>query len=429
MLFRSGEEQRKYLWANEPTIAKRWEKYPKGYNTGGVSHLFRSKEDRTGFNKGTEKKDETNLIIWGKSVTDQWPNLNESQKDYIRKHYPQHVPKGHAQGGYIRPEDSGVLGLAGGGQLVKPGPGRPGYNGWESDFSSDWGGEAEPQGSPPGTDPGPGQQETTVTDYEYEAYNPPETVTPTRDDHAPPGEEGGPGYISPEDLKTLQFKEIIRREEEEKTEAWEKEQKWEKKNIFQRAVDYVKNNPLEALLNVASFGGYEEAKQLMNVIKFAKGAKKFSESEMGITLTSKVKEVGKKLAEEMKAHNAKVDLYNSLPDGHPEKISLSVELQIGKKPPTAVGDGDGEGDKGPIDITYENIEETNKQKEMIAASKRQYDMLYTKPKEDRSKQMAYWQSLMAPYMGGAMGMAAEGGRVPGGYNTGGLSNLFRLKNR
>ena len=42
--------------------------------------------------------------------------------------------------------------------------------------------------------------------------------------------------------------------------------------------------------------------------------------------------------------------------------------------------------------------------------------------EDRSKQMAYWNQLMAPYM------AAGGGRIPG-YNTGGLSNLFRLKNR
>jgi len=50
-------------------------------------------------------------------------------------------------------------------------------------------------------------------------------------------------------------------------------------------------------------------------------------------------------------------------------------------------------------------------------------------KVDRSKQMAYWRMMMQPYMGGAMGMAAEGGRVPGGYNTGGLSNLFRLKNR
>jgi hypothetical protein len=29
-------------------------------------------------------------------------------------------------------------------------------NGWESEFSTDWGGEAAPQGSPPGHDPGPG---------------------------------------------------------------------------------------------------------------------------------------------------------------------------------------------------------------------------------------------------------------------------------
>jgi hypothetical protein len=41
-------------------------------------------------------------------------------------------------------------------------------------------------------------------------------------------------------------------------------------------------------------------------------------------------------------------------------------------------------------------------------------------KELRDKQMAYWREMMKPYM------SAKGGRVPG-YNTGGLSNLFRLK--
>jgi hypothetical protein len=40
--------------------------------------------------------------------------------------------------------------------------------------------------------------------------------------------------------------------------------------------------------------------------------------------------------------------------------------------------------------------------------------------ELRDKQMAYWREMMEPYM------SAKGGRVPG-YNTGGLSNLFRLK--
>ena len=43
--------------------------------------------------------------------------------------------------------------------------------------------------------------------------------------------------------------------------------------------------------------------------------------------------------------------------------------------------------------------------------------------EDRSKQMASWRMMMQPYM------SAQGGRVPAGYNTGGLSNLFKLKNR
>ena len=129
------------------------------------------------------------------------------------------------------------------------------------------------------------------------------------------------------------------------------------------------------------------------------------------------------LKKEHAERKEKMALYKSLPDGHPEKIALSVELQIGKKP-EHLGDGDGDN----IDITYENIEETNDLKEKVRASKETMDLLYAPEKEDRSKQIAYWQSLMAPYMGGAMGMAAEGGRVPG-YNTGGLSSLFRLKNK
>ena len=63
----------------------------------------------------------------------------------------------------------------------------------------------------------------------------------------------------------------------------------------------------------------------------------------------------------------------------------------------------------------------------MEAARRAYEMLYgdkgsTQIPEDRSKQMAYWKSMMEPYM------SAKGGIVPQGYNTGGLSNLFRLKN-
>ena len=62
------------------------------------------------------------------------------------------------------------------------------------------------------------------------------------------------------------------------------------------------------------------------------------------------------------------------------------------------------------------MEDTNR-KERASAEARQIQ-----EKVDRSKQMAYWRMMMAPYM------SAQGGRVPSGYNTGGLSNLFRLKN-
>ena len=78
------------------------------------------------------------------------------------------------------------------------------------------------------------------------------------------------------------------------------------------------------------------------------------------------------------------------------------------------------GPDGPIavaSITYDDIEDKNK--------KERASLRWVKEQEkvDRSKQMAYWRMMMQPYM------SAQGGRVPAGYNTGGLSNLFRLKNR
>ena len=114
-------------------------------------------------------------------------------------------------------------------------------------------------------------------------------------------------------------------------------------------------------------------------------------------------------------YQKKKRVYDSLPDGHPEKIALSVELEIGKKP-EHLGDG---GDDVSIKYTSEEITDTNDAKAELASSR------WRRKQEevDRSKQMAYWRMMMAPYM------SAQGGRVPQGYNTGGLSNLFRLKNR
>jgi len=128
--------------------------------------------------------------------------------------------------------------------------------------------------------------------------------------------------------------------------------------------------------------------------------------------------------------DSKRDLYESFADtpNHPERIALQAELEIGKKTPTDVPDRDGVTQE--TSITIDNIEEVNdaktqllrKYEEMNEASRLAWER---QQQMNRDKQMAYYRMMMKPYFTGA----AQGGRIPGGYNTGGLSNLFKLKNR
>ena len=105
---------------------------------------------------------------------------------------------------------------------------------------------------------------------------------------------------------------------------------------------------------------------------------------------------------------------------------MQAELEIGKKTPTDVPDRDGVTQETSITIDAEEVNDAKTQllrkyQEMneasILARQRQQQM-------NRDKQMAYYRMMMKPYFTGA----AKGGIVPQGYNTGGLSNLFRLKN-
>ena len=176
-----SEKQRKYLWANEPEIAKRWEKYPKGYNTGGVSHLFRSKEDRVGLSKGSWRGNPGTDSR--KEVRDAWKAFLEYRKNRGTKTWQQFMPRwigtNLAHGGYVRPEDSGVLGLADGGQLVKPGSGRPGYQG-----PRDWGQEERQEGPYSTGDVNVSNEPTyqTVHDTGAITQTPGRPTTTTRDD-------------------------------------------------------------------------------------------------------------------------------------------------------------------------------------------------------------------------------------------------------
>ena len=85
-----------------------------------------------------------------------------------------------------------------------------------------------------------------------------------------------------------------------------------------------------------------------------------------------------------------------------------------------------------IKYTSEEITDTNDAKAAIAQLEQKYQeqneasrLAWVRQQQmNRDKQMAYYRMMMKPYFKGA----AQGGRVPQGYNTGGLSNLFKLKN-
>ena len=156
------------------------------------------------------------------------------------------------------------------------------------------------------------------------------------------------------------------------------------------------------------YGYYNKAKQVKTALDTGKF--KIANKEFNISnLTNKLTSSDQKLME-------------SLPKGHPERIALEAQMKV-KTPPKQDGEGGTE-----TSIKIEDIETVNDANAEQVQLKKYRDMelaayrAMIQQQEDRSKQMAYWKQMMAPYM------SAQGGIVPGGYNTGGLSNLFRLKN-
>ncbi len=81
-------------------------------------------------------------------------------------------------------------------------------------------------------------------------------------------------------------------------------------------------------------------------------------------------------------------------------------------------------------IKYENIEEINEDQAGRASAEANTILQNVR----NAKRDAYLAAFRQKYLMGDTEepqtmFVAQGGRVPAGYNTGGLSNLFRLKNR
>ena len=334
-----SEKQRKYLHANHPEIAKRWER---DYTNGGISNLFKLKEGgRTGFRRGT----------------------------------------------------SGA-----------PGGGDPG-------MTSDSSGKGQ-------THSGGGGGYQNVHQTGAVTQTPGRTTTPDKGDgNIKKGPQEG---WTQDDVKKA-IKEGERKKElrdlalqGEKTEKWEKAQKWTKPSTGSKIIGGLITLATMGVLGPGAakaakyYGYYNKAKQVKTALDTGKF--KIANKEFNISnLTNKLTSSDQKLME-------------SLPKGHPERIALEAQMKV-RTPPKQDGEGG-----ATTSIKIEDIETVNDANAEQVQLKKYQEMEWAaylaqlEQQKLRAKQMAYWKQMMAPYM------AARGGRIPQGYNTGGLSNLFRLKN-
>ena len=437
------------MHANLPDIANRWEAK---YGLGGIAelnqelnslpayYLPKNQGGRIGFAEGPKIPEKFLDDLKRKNYYKLLEEYRRWKEDYERRKDLAPTQEA-AQGGLIPAHEAGIYGLAEGGQLVKPGPGRQGYNG-QGDYT--------PDRSTPSSDRGPRDAPdrfgptVSTTAASEDAYTiPTQTVT------APGDGDAREKYISEQykkkrdiygdvDLEEQQAidREIglrrlqqgnISKQERQNLEvglglraAQPKMPLWKKiaigASIFTGVAPILGIEAPGAIKTVAQFNSFH------NEANFALDKfNKFNNTNYTLDgLFNKVTETKKfRTEEKLRAETKK--LQEALPPGHPERIALEVQK---KTRTTDTVDRDGVTQDTSIKI--ENIEEVNdaktqllrKYQEMNDASRlawqRQQQM-------NRDKQMAYYQMFRKRYM-------AAGGRVPQGYNTGGLSNLFKLKN-
>jgi len=103
----------------------------------------------------------------------------ESDKDF--KEFYLTIRKTFNQGGVVPAHEAGIYGLAEGGQLVKPGPGRPGYNG-QGDYTPDRSTSSSDRGPRDAPDRFGPTVSTTAASEDIGAVDTIAELTSTRDD-------------------------------------------------------------------------------------------------------------------------------------------------------------------------------------------------------------------------------------------------------
>jgi len=316
-----------------------------------------------------------------------------------------------------------------GGQLVQPGAGRPGYGG-----PQDWGQEAR------GTGAYSGPSEPSWEGGGYDQPSAPETKTVER------GDASIAEQIAAQDRNRRQdLSDIITRGEEEKWDTPEQRSqgKWSgtTQGIEKR----------QTFLEKQALDNWNAVKASGNTWLKKKAGKAVVDHFLLGGATLGLSDVIGGLIQAFKTNKAKQEFINvikgsiaeyrklGIPEYSPHTDTLiqTREQQLLDLTQTRDRpDGDDGGPGGPevsqeTGITYDDMEGYN-EKTRLQQKYREMDEASTaawlRQQEMEAKKQAYLAAFRQQYLMGPSAMAAEGGRIPGGYNTGGLSNLFRLKN-
>jgi len=422
------------MHANLPEIANRWEAK---YGLGGIAelnsqlnslpeyYLPKNQGGRIGFDTGTPKDFQKFLNERKEAIREEdLDRLMEQYKQWYKRNYPQFEEAAH--GGLIPAHQAGIYGLAEGGRTGFQ-YGSP-HEEAAASYAGTHAGENAARDTPSHGDvahgPGgrfdvanqPTQTTTTSTGDARERYISEQYKQPPRyktvESHIPHTDE----------IVTTQIRDYYDPKGHQKRAP----QTTQEKSLLDKIAFWT-----GAIVTGGALAGIKVpgAVQTVNTaLSYRKninwGINKLQ--ELGVIDNSfTVDEVFQGFVDDAKKRKAKMDEYKSLPKGHPDRVALEIELEIGKKP-EHLGDDGGTQETG---IKYENIEEVNDQMARASA-----DANRIQEKVDRSKQDAYYAAFRQKYLMGDTEepqtmFIAQGGRVPQGYNTGGLSNLFRLKNR
>jgi len=387
-----SEEQRRFLHANHPEIAKRWEKE---YSNGGILDITGEEESTT------DDGNDIELTAFNAAFDD--PNdLSTGVKSLFQA------------------KDGGAIG----GGTIKGEP-----RGDRTGFRNPHGGGGQYGG---GQNTGNQGSDKDHSRFDAGYYGGDTTTTSSTDD-------GGAEYHHTQDTPK-------QKEDQKKTEALNRNIQ-RKKDLARIAAQTYKptaktekkeNTPEEkgfwdhlgTALSILAFGpvvGFKTpgiVSTLSTVVNTKKNIDKLTDYgiEKGwLDENMTVDALTERFADHVKAQQAKMDEYESLPAGHPDKIALGVELGIGTK-----DEWDGSRDGPEVPDVVPIHQEIQEYEDIAARAMSPFDM---KARQTLNAQLQnQWEqerlAKAAEYQ--AAGLLADNPIV---LNKGGLANLFRVKNQ